>query len=196
MFIIVGLGNPGEEYVKTRHNTGRQVLEMIAKKLAFSPWKEDLKTKSLIAEGKIGKTKAVFVLPNNFMNNSGKSVAPFVKVKKDLESLVVLYDDLDIPIGSIKISHNRSAGGHNGLGSIIKAVKSEAFARIRIGITPTTPGGKLKRPTGEKPVIDFLMKDFREPEYAELKKVSKKITEALDVMLNEGRPKAMSMYNQ
>ena len=195
MFTIVGLGNPGKEYEKTRHNVGRIILSQIAKKNDFSIWKTDMKTKSLQAMGKLDKQKALFVFPETFMNNSGLSIKPLIKSKNDLEKLVVVYDDLDLPIGTIKISYNRSSGGHNGLESIIKNVKSEAFTRVRVGVSPITPGGKLKKPKGEKAVVDFLLKDFRESEMTELKKVSKKIDDALIIITNEGRLKAMTLYN-
>lgn len=195
MFTVIGLGNPGEEYEKTRHNVGRIILSQIAKKNDFSIWKTDMKTKSLQAIGKLGKQKILFIFPETFMNNSGLSIKPLIKSKNDLEKLVVVYDDLDLPIGTIKISYNRSSGGHNGLESIIKNVKSEAFTRVRVGVSPVTPGGKLKKPKGEKAVVDFLLKDFRESEMTELKKVSKKIDDALTIITNEGRLKAMTLYN-
>lgn len=195
MFTVIGLGNPGEEYEKTRHNVGRIILSQIAKKNDFSIWKTDMKTKSLQAIGKLGKQKILFIFPETFMNNSGLSIKPLIKSKNDLEKLVVVYDDLDLPIGTIKISYNRSSGGHNGLESIIKNVKSEAFTRVRVGVSPVTPGGKLKKPKGEKAVVGFLLKDFRESEMTELKKVSKKIDEALTIITNEGRLKAMTLYN-
>ena len=195
MITVVGLGNPGREYAKTRHNAGRIILELIAKREDFSEWKSDMKSKASLASGKVEKTKMQFVAPDNFMNNSGGSVKPFIKVKKDLEKLVVMYDDLDLPIGRIKISFNRSSGGHNGVESIIKSVKSQEFVRVRVGISPHTPGGKTKKPTGEKAVIDFLMKDFKDTEFAELKKISKTITEALVVFDTDGKDKMMSLYN-
>lgn len=195
MITVAGLGNPGEEYESTRHNAGRIILELIAKKGDFSDWRDDKKTKALFSQGKLGKTKFQFVLPNNFMNNSGGSVKPLIKAKKDLENLVVVYDDLDLPIGRIKISFDRGDGGHNGLASIIKSVKSREFLRVRVGVSPHTPGGKLKKPSGEKAVLDFLLKDFKDPELAELKKLSKKITEALECFASEGKDKMMSLYN-
>ncbi len=195
MITIVGLGNPGAEYKNNRHNAGRMILEWIAKKNVFSDWKEEGKIKALVSAGKIEKEKMQFVLPNNFMNNSGKSVAPLIKSKKDLSTLVVVYDDLDIPIGSVKISFNRSSGGHNGLESIIRAVKSQEFVRIRVGISPHTPGGKTKKPSGEKAVLAFLLKDFKDTEIADLKKLSKKITLALETFSESGKDKMMSLYN-
>lgn len=172
---MVGLGNPGKEYENTRHNTGRIMVGMIAKKL------DDNKIK--------------FITPDNFMNNSGKAVAPFIKTKKDLENLIVIYDDIDLPLGKMKISFDRSSGGHKGLNSIIKALKSEEFLRIRIGISPETPSGKIKKPKGEKAVLNFILGEFKKPELDKLKKLSSKVAEAVETIFTEGKEKAMSLYN-
>lgn len=193
--LIVGLGNPGEEYEKTRHNAGRIVLEYIAKANDFSDWKVDMKTKSLRAKGEIEKEKFDFMLPETFMNNSGNAVAPVIDDKKKLKNLVVVYDDLDIPVGSLKISFNRSSGGHNGLASIIKKVKSQEFVRIRIGVSPKTPTGKIKKPSGEDKILKFLLGEFKDDELKELKKMSKKIAEIITMISSDGHPKAMSLYN-
>ncbi len=174
MKLVVGLGNPGDEYKNTRHNAGRIVVGLIEDKI----------------DGKIK-----FLTPDTFMNNSGKVVVPFVKSKKDLKDLVVIYDDIDLPLGKIKISFNRSSGGHNGLGSIIKHLKSEEFLRIRVGITPATPSGKMKKPHGEKDVLKFLLGEFKKPELEIIKKLSKKIAEAVETIYSESKEKAMSLYN-
>ena len=195
MMLIVGLGNPGEEYEKTRHNAGRIILEYIAKAQDFSEWKNDMKTKSLRAKGEIEKEKFDFMLPETFMNNSGLAVAPVIDGPKKLKNLVVVYDDLDIPVGSIKISFNRSSGGHNGLESVIKRVKSREFVRIRIGVSPHTPTGKLKKPSGEAAVLKFLLGTFKDDELKELKKLSKKITEILVCLSADGKDKAMTLFN-
>ena len=173
--LIVALGNPGREYENTRHNTGRILVGMIEEKL----------------EGK----KIKFITPDTFMNNSGKAVAPLIKSKKDLTQLVVIYDDIDLPLGKIKISFNRSSGGHNGVESIIKSVKSREFARIRIGICPTTPTGKTKKPQGEDKVHNFLLSDFKKEELDKLKKLAKSIGEAIEVIYTESLQKAMTLYN-
>jgi PTH1 family peptidyl-tRNA hydrolase len=178
MKLVVGLGNPGEEYENTRHNTGRILVGLIEKKWAdFS----NLKVK--------------FITPDTFMNNSGKAVVPLVKNKKDLKDLVVIYDDIDLPIGKMKISFNRSSGGHNGVGSIIKSLKSEEFLRIRIGISPTTPSGKIRKPSGEKDVLKFLLGEFKKSELETIKKLSKKVSEAIECIFTESKDKAMSLYN-
>lgn len=193
--LIVGLGNPGKEYEKTRHNTGRIILEYIAKMQDFSEWKNDMKTKSLRAKGEIEKEKLDFMLPETFMNNSGNAVAQVIDAPKKLKNLVVIYDDLDIPVGNLKISFNRSSGGHNGVQSIIKKIKSEEFVRIRVGVSPHTPAGKIKKPKGEDAVLKFLLGSFKEDELKEIKKVSKKVAEILTMISSEGHSKAMSMYN-
>lgn len=177
MKLVVGLGNPGTEYENTRHNTGRILVPLVEKKLEDS------------------KQKIKYITPDTFMNNSGKAVAPFVKTKKDLENLVVIYDDIDLPLGKIKISFNRSSGGHNGVGSIIKSVKSQEFLRIRVGISPATPSGKMKKPAGEKAVLNFLLGEFKKSELETIKKLSKKISEAVETIFAEGKDKAMSLYN-
>ncbi len=192
MKLIVGLGNPGQEYEITRHNTGRIVLfSLLNKEFYF-----DKKVNALCAEMKIGKNNVKLVAPETFMNNSGKTMAHLVKAKKDLKDLVVIYDDIDLPLGKIKISFNRSAGGHNGLGSVIKALKSEEFLRIRVGISPATPKGVVKKPKGEKAVLNFLLGEFKKQELEIIKKLSKTIAKAVETIFTEGKDKAMSLYNK
>ncbi len=193
--IIVGLGNPGEEYVHTRHNTGRIVVGLLAKIAQADSFETDNTLRAHKTKGEIGGKKVLFVVPDTFMNLSGKSVAPLIKTKKDTEKLVVVYDDLDLPLGTFKISFNRSSGGHNGVQSIIKSVKSEAFIRVRVGISPTTPTGKLKKPLGEDRVAKWILGVMKDEEKATLKKLSKKIFEAIEMIVQEGLPKAMSIYN-
>jgi len=199
--LIVGLGNPGEEYKNSRHNTGRIVLENIAKSNNFSEWKNNMKLKSLYSKGEIngpdcvGREKFDFLLPETFMNNSGLAVCQVINDKKKLKNLVVIYDDMDLSLGSYKISFNRSSGGHNGLESVIKKVKSKEFVRIRIGISPSTPSGKLRKPKGEDAVLKFLLGKYKEDELKELKKVSKKVGEIIEMIAREGKDKAMSIYN-
>ena len=185
--LIVGLGNPGKEYEKTRHNSGRIILENIAKANDFSEWKNDMKLKSLRSKGELNGEKFEFLLPDTFMNNSGNAVCQIINDKKKLKNLIVIYDDMDIPIGSLKISFNRSSGGHNGLDSVIKRVKSREFIRIRTG--------KIKKPSGEEAVLKFLLGSFKEDELKELKKLSKKIIEIITMISAEGKDKAMTLYN-
>jgi PTH1 family peptidyl-tRNA hydrolase len=198
-YIIVGLGNPGPEYEKTRHNTGRLILEAFYKKASkeneLSEWKVDKKLSAIKSTGKIGKESVVLLEPETMMNNSGKSLKELINTPKKAEKLVVIYDELDMPLGSYKISFNRGSGGHRGVESIIKNIKTKEFVRIRVGISPATPSGKLRKPQGEEKVIDFILGKFKPAEEEELKKVSKKITEALFCLIEEGREKAMNMFN-
>lgn len=194
-YTIVGLGNPGEEYANTRHNVGRMVVEQFRKKNDFPEWVTDKSLKALVSKSTQGKDKVVLLLPDNFMNVSGKSVAPLVKNAKDAERTIVVYDDLDLPLGEIKISFNRSSGGHKGVESIIKALKTRAFARLRVGVCPTTLGGKLRKPKGELAILDFIVGPFKKAEEDDLKKIIKKGVEALALILDEGREIATGKVN-
>ena len=194
-YIIVGLGNPGTEYEGTRHNTGRMAVEALAKRIGADEWKEDKKLKAETLKTKIGKNTALLIKPNTMMNKSGNAVGPLVKSKKAAETLVVIHDDLDIPFGKMKISFNKSAGGHRGVQSVIRAVKTEAFIRMRIGISPVTSNGKIKKPQGEKAVVELILGKFKPTELDELKKIMKKAAEGLEILVKEGRDKATGMIN-
>ena len=194
-WVIVGLGNPGEEYVATRHNTGRMALEFYAKQHGSSAWKEDKKSNSLTTGASVGKHMLALVLPNTFMNKSGAAVAKFVKSIKAAERLIVVYDDLDLPLGTMKLSFDRGSGGHKGIESIARALKTKRFVRIRIGVSPATATGKLRKPTGEKEVVDFILTKFKPHELDELKKVFKKASLAIETIVGEGREIAMNRFN-
>lgn len=174
MYIIVGLGNPGEEYVNTRHNIGRMAEEYISQ------------SRNL---------EAKFVWSDNFMNKSGSAVAKFVKSKKATKNLIVIHDDMDLPLGTIKVSYNRSSGGHKGVESIIRAIKTEGFVRVRIGISPTTPSGKIKKPKGEKEVEKFILGKFKKPEMEILKTVLKNVSAAVFTITEHSLGTAMTKFN-
>ena len=194
-YIIVGLGNPGEEYQGTRHNTGRMVLGYVREEASADDFKFNKKINAEVSSGKIGKEKVTLVAPDTFMNNSGKAVGQLVKSKKAAEKLIVIYDDFALPLGRIKIAFNRSSGGHNGLESVIKAVKTEAFLRIRIGTAPENAKGNAKVPHGDEKIEKFILGPFKEDELKALKKVSKKTHEAIEMIVKEGKDKAMSVFN-
>ncbi len=194
-YIIAGLGNPGGEYENTRHNTGRIVLDAVAKACG-AEFEYDKKLNAQVAEGKFGKEKATLIAPDTFMNKSGKAIGPLVKNPKAAEKLVVIYDDFQLPIGRMKISFNKSSGGHNGLESIIKAVKTEAFPRIRIGTAAADSKGNAKVPHGDDKIEKFILGDFKPDEMKTLKKVAKTAAEAVAMIVTEGREKAMSIFNQ
>lgn len=175
MKIIVGLGNPGEEYKLTRHNTGRIVLFEFLKAQKFGEPVEDKKIKALKTEGGIGKEKILIVMPETYMNKSGLSVKNIIMSKKKAENMIVVHDDIDLPLGKYKISFGRGSAGHKGVESIIRAVQTKDFTRVRVGISPSTPKGKIKKPQGDK-LLDFITGKFKPSEMVILKEMSKKIT--------------------
>lgn len=195
-YIIAGLGNPGQEYENTRHNTGRIILDAIRKEFEGEDLLFDKKKNALVGQIRIGKEKVELVAPETFMNKSGSAIAHFVKSVKAAEKLVVIYDDFNLPLGRVKISFNRSSGGHNGLESIIKALKTEAFVRVRIGLSPANAKGVAKVPHGEEKIEKFILGKFKDEESKELKKVAKRVIEAVEILIKEGREKAMSLANQ
>jgi len=174
MHIVIGLGNPGAEYEHTRHNAGRLAAALV--------------------EQKVDGVKVL--VPDTFMNLTGKFVAKHIKSKKAAEKLIVIYDDLDLPLGAMRISFNRSSGGHRGIESIIKSLGTEAFVRIRIGIAPVTPSGKLKKPKGEAAVEKHILGEFKKPEVEVLKKVFKRAVEAVETIIESGHARAMTEFNK
>jgi len=190
-YIIAGLGNPGKEYQNSRHNTGRIILMSIFDgEFSFNK-----KINALVSETKIGKENIKLIAPETFMNNSGKSIINLVKSVKAAEKLIVIYDDFNLPIGKIKISFNRSSGGHNGIESIIKALKTESFIRIRIGLAPENSKGLAKVPHGDEKIEKFILGKFKDEESKILKKISKTVLESIEVIIKEGKEKAMSIFN-
>jgi len=170
------------------------------KDLEFPEFQTDKKSKSLLSNGSIGKNKATLLLPQTFMNKSGSAVLNFVKPKvksskKGIENLAVIYDDIDLPLGTLKISYNKGTGGHRGLDSIVKTLKTKEFTRLRIGISPVTPKGSIRKPNGEKAVLDFILGKFKPAELEILKKTIKKAISALETIVNEGWERAMNDHN-
>ncbi|PIT96711.1 aminoacyl-tRNA hydrolase [Candidatus Campbellbacteria bacterium CG10_big_fil_rev_8_21_14_0_10_35_52] len=157
MFYIIGLGNPGEEYKNSRHNTGVLSVLHFAKKNDMKIFNADKKIRAIVSIGKIGKEKIMLILPQTFMNKSGLSAGVIVTSRKKAENLIVVYDDLDMPLGKFKISFGRGSGGHKGVESVARAVKTKDFIRVRVGIAPSTPSGKIKKPKGEKDIKKKLI---------------------------------------
>ena len=195
-WIIVGLGNPGEEYEGTRHNVGRMVLDLFAKKHDLGEWKDDKKANARVSRGVADGTIVTLVEPDTYMNKSGSAVTKFVKSIKAAERMIVVYDDLDLPLGKVRISFDRGSGGHKGIESIMTALKTKAFVRVRVGVAPTTAAGKIKKPKGEEEVIDFILAKFKPSELAELKDATKRAADAVLSIITNGRENAMGEYNQ
>lgn len=193
-WVIAGLGNPGDEYVGSRHNVGRDFVRAIAQKEGIEKWSDDKKARGLVAKGVIGGKKATLVLPETYMNNSGGSLKVLVPSAKAADHLVVVQDELDLPLGVIKMSYGSGSGGHRGIDSIQKVLKTKDFVRIRVGICPTTPSGKLKKPDHKK-IVDFVIGQFKKPEQEVLKKAQKKVHLVLEVLLTQGRGPATTEAN-
>ncbi len=194
-FIVAGLGNPGKEYKNTRHNAGRIVLDCIRAREGAGQWQRDKYAQALVASGIIAGSEVRLVAPDNYMNNSGKSLVPFFGDRMSPAQLIVIYDDLDLPLGGMKISFGRGAGGHKGVQSIIDTLGSKDFVRIRIGISPKTLFGTMKKPHGEGKVHRFIMGTFSTRERARLEEVAQTAQKAIEIITTEGHQKAMDEFN-
>lgn len=186
MYLIVGLGNPGKKYENTRHNAGAMALDALAKHWRCGEWRLDKKFSSLLTEclkpGFKQPKPLVLAKPQTFMNNSGKAVKslttsyklpfdPELRIEGQATNLVVVHDDIDIPLGKVKISENRGSAGHKGIESIIQALGTKNFTRVRIGIQPAK--GKSKN------VESFVLKPFQKTELPLLKPAIEQATTIL-----------------
>ncbi|OGD31352.1 aminoacyl-tRNA hydrolase [Candidatus Azambacteria bacterium RIFCSPHIGHO2_02_FULL_52_12] len=190
MYLVIGLGNPGDEYKNTKHNIGREIVEKWAKKNDLGDFAFDKKHNALVAQGKIDKEKTVAALPETFMNKSGLAVfalASYYKVKP--VQIFVVHDDIDLPVGRIKLSFAKNSAGHKGVEHVTKYLKTTAYWRVRIGI-----GSAAKKKT--KQAMDVVLKKFSAKEELDIKKAVKKALEALTSAVAESPEKAMSIYNQ
>lgn len=181
IYTLVPLGNPGEKYANTRHNAARIVLDL-------GVGAEKLHT--LMREGLV----ETFLMVDTYMNESGKPVAEYLKYHEGRE-LIIIYDDKDLPLGKIRISHDRGDGGHNGVKSIIESLGTKEFIRIRVGIAPeNVDGNEIKAPHGEE-VQGFVMGKFTSTEKEVLEKVALKVVDSIEVIAREGYQKAMEKFN-
>lgn len=194
-YVIVGLGNPGKEYEKTRHNAGRLAVELLAKQEGFDTFIYKKTANALVSEGTIGKEKVTLVLPETMMNLSGKSVMQFVKSVKAAKNLLVIQDELDLPLGTLKMVFGRNSGGHKGIESIMRSIKTKDFARIRIGISGEGKKHQAKKPNGEEKVVKHVIGKFKPTEEALLKKMLKKTAESTRLFVTEGIDQATMRAN-
>jgi len=185
MYLIIGLGNPEEEYSKTRHNMGFNTINKIAKQynIEINKNKNQGLYETAIIEGK----KAILVKPQTYMNLSGNCVKEFVNFYKiEKEKIIVIYDDMDIETGKIKIRKKGSAGGHNGMKSIIQNLGTEEFTRIRIGIG---------RPEHDGDEINYVIGAIPEEEIPKLEEGIEKAKDAIIEILKNGIDSAMNKFN-
>lgn len=196
MFLIIGLGNPGKKYKKTRHNLGFRIIDNLQLTINnFSNWRKEKKLLAEISEGIIANKKVIVAKPQTFMNLSGKSVkllTNFYKITSP--GLVVIHDDIDLPLGKIRISKGRGAAGHKGVESIINELGTKNFVRFRIGINRFAQNQKLK--IKKQKLDEFVLKKFSRDEEKIVKEVIRKTIEAVKFALKEDLEKAMSKYNK
>lgn len=186
MYIIVGLGNPGRQYENTRHNIGFRLIDKLAEKHNISVL--ECKHKALIGKGYIEGQKVILVKPQTFMNLSGESVREvlnFYKVEPDTQ-LIVVYDDISLAVGALRIRKKGSAGGHNGIKNIIAQTGTDIFKRIKIGV-------------GEKPkgydLADYVLGHFTQAENKEMDAACEQAVEAISLLVREEVDMAMNRFN-
>ncbi len=185
MYLIVGLGNPEKEYSETRHNMGFDVINELAEQYKISVEKN--KFKGLYGNGIIESEKVVLLKPQTYMNLSGESIREIMDFYKiATEEIIVIYDDIDIDVGNIRIRKAGTGGSHNGMKSIIQHLGTTNFTRIRVGI------GK---PKFDKDMINYVIGKISKEEYTELKKGILKAKEAVVEIIKNGIDKAMNKYN-
>ena len=187
MIIIIGLGNPGEKFKNTRHNVGFMAVDAFAEKNNFPEFKINKKSNALVSENILGDETVILAKPQTFMNDSGKAVKSLIQNSKSKiqNSLVIIHDDIDIPVGKIKIVEERGSAGHKGVESIIKSVGNKGLVRFRIGIA-----GKA-----DVEAMKIVLKKFSAEEQKTISETIQKITDALDLFMEEGLEATMNKYN-
>lgn len=185
MYWIVGLGNPGEEYAETRHNLGFMLVDKLAAKSDISVKRRECQ--ALIGAGTIAAERVNLIKPQTFMNLSGEAVSCLnAKYESDAKSLIVISDDLALPFGAIRLRQRGSAGGHNGLKSIIASLRTNEFMRLRIGIQPEHPLSDAKK---------FVLSEFSREEKRALDEILERGAQAVRAVIGDGIAKAMSLFN-
>ena len=185
MKVIVGLGNPTKKYEGTRHNAGFSVIYRLADKHDI---KQNIaKHKALIGTGVIAGEKVMLVMPQTFMNLSGEAVGEIIRFYKlTPEDLIIIYDDIDLDVGRIRIREKGSAGGHNGIKSIIAHIGTEVFDRVRVGIGHKPP---------EFDLADYVLGRFPAEELSALREAVDNAADAVEIIISDDIHKAMNRYN-
>lgn len=184
--LIVGLGNPGKEYEETRHNIGFKVIDELSKNLQI-PLNET-KFKGLFGKGNINGTQVILLKPMTYMNLSGEAVGALMNFYKiPTDELLVIYDELDLPVGKIRLRYKGSAGGHNGIKSIIQHIGTQEFNRIRIGID---------RPERGMPVANYVLSKFKKEDLPVMQEMVEKSAKACEEWIEKPFLEVMNIYNQ
>ena len=185
MKLIAGLGNPGAEYAKTKHNAGFLLVDALAEKLGADAWRE--RYDALVLDARMGGEKVLLVKPLTYMNESGRAIGPLLDwYKLGPEDLIVAHDDMDLPVGTIRIRKKGSAGGHNGIKSILAHVGDEHFVRVRIGIGRPLPGWT---------VIHHVLAPFLPEDVPKIKEAVDRLVPAVECMVTEDVDLAMNRFN-
>ena len=201
MKLIIGLGNPGKEYEKTRHNVGFAVVDTLAKELGFSNWKTEKRLESEVCRGFIASCceDVILAKPQTFMNKSGDSIKKLTTYYLLLTTdLLVVHDDLDLPLGTLRLSHGSGAAGHKGVQSIIDALGTKDFWRLRVGVDPTTKSSAFVLRRGQKLSFDaskFVLKRFPRLSQGKVKKVIAATVHAVQLMFQKGPHAAQTEIN-
>lgn len=184
--LIVGLGNPGKTYKNTRHNIGFEAVEKLARKNGLE-FKKQLKFKGSIAEGKIGGSPVILLLPLTFMNLSGEAVALVAHYFQiDLSRILIVTDDVAIPLGRLRMKINSGSGGHNGLKSIEEHLQTTRYARLRIGVSDREEGD----------LADYVLGRFSEEEEKLIPDVLERAVQSIEIWLDKGITSAMDFANR
>ena len=185
-FLIVGLGNPGPKYEFTRHNAGFLCMDLLAQQLGVKI--DRIKFKSVVADVAIEGSRCILMKPQTFMNNSGEAVrdaANFYKIPP--EHIIILFDDISLPPGKLRIRRKGSDGGHNGIKSILYLLGSDQFPRIKLGL------GAKPRPDYD--LADWVLSTFQKDELSRMKEAMEKACEAVPLLVREETDRAMNLYN-
>ena len=185
MKIIVGLGNPGAEYAKSRHNAGFMLVDALAERWGEDTWRE--RYDALVLETRVGTEKVLLAKPLTYMNESGRAVGPLMSwYKLEPGDLIVAHDDMDIPVGTVRIRKKGSAGGHNGIKSLLEHLGDEHFARVRIGIGRPLPGWT---------VIRHVLAPFPAEDIPKIRDAVEYLLPAVECMVTEDVDMAMNRFN-
>jgi peptidyl-tRNA hydrolase, PTH1 family len=184
-WLVVGLGNPGAAFEQTRHNLGFMLVERLAREADSQIKREECR--ALVGRAEIENRRVELIKPQTYMNLSGESLSCLLKnPERDEKRLIVVTDDLALPLGKIRLRPKGSAGGHNGLKSIISCLRSEEFIRLRIGIQPEHPLADAKR---------FVLEKFSKAEFGTVEKVLEESAAAVRTVIRDGVEKAMARFN-
>lgn len=185
-YIIAGLGNPGLQYEKTRHNAGFMVIDALAERLSVTDYKYKFHAK--VAEASIFEKKCIIMKPETYMNNSGQAIEEAMSFYKlDINHIIIVYDDISLEPGKIRIRRKGSDGGHNGIKSVIHLTGEDVFPRIKIGVG--------KKPHPKFDLADWVLSKFKENELESIKKACEKACDSIELIVQDKIDEAMNKFN-